>query len=329
MSEYTYRQPLLTKKGRLAEPGWTPEDVFAYNKEYLPFAARRREWEFCQVSDERYAFRVSYGHGPGAGRAEAVLVDFETGEKIRSGKLKLFPGDGMDLDFAPGEPHTVKYEDDKLLLSMDFDGFRRRIVVRSDRFDAEVIAPEYGDAMVTALPFAHRPDFLYQYRRICPDLSGHIHMHKLDYPLDQGAFMVLSGGRGILPLRTRRIWAAGCTQVEGRRIAVNLGEDNGPDNVPTENALFLDGQADKLGRVSFKFDHAKLNGTWRMRDAAHRITLEFRPRHMDEDKLNLAFGQILRRRLYGLASGRIRVSEEEEHALTDMPFFVEYVDERW
>ena len=51
--------------------------------------------------------------------------------------------------------------------------------------------------------------------------------------------------------------------------------------------------------------------------------------NMDEDKLNLAFGQILRRRLYGLASGRVRVSEEEEHALTDMPFFVEYADERW
>ena len=329
MPEYVYRQPLLTKKGRLAESGWTSEDVFAYNKENLPLAARRREWEFCQVINPRYAFRVSYGHGPGAGRAEAVLVDFETGEKVRSGKLHLFPGDGMDLDFAPGEPHTVKYEDEKLLLSMDFDGERRRIVVRSDRFDAEVLAPEYGDAMVTALPFAHRPFFLYQYRRIFQRLSGHIHMHKLDYPLDEGSFMVLTGARGILPIRSRRIWAAGAVEIGERSLSVNLGEDNGPDNVPTENALFVDGQADKLGRVSFRFDHGKTDSVWRIRDGAHRIELVFRPDHADEDKLNLVAGQVLRRRLYGKASGTVKLSSGEQLELTDMPFFAEYADERW
>ena len=147
MGEYVYRQPLLTRKGKLATPGWTPEDLFIYNKENMPFSSRRREWEFYQVSDPRFAFRIGYGHGPGAGRAEAVLTDFETGEKVRTGKLTLLPGDSMDLDFAPGEPHGVKYEDDKLLLSLGFDGETRRVVVRSDRFDAQFTVRDAGDAM--------------------------------------------------------------------------------------------------------------------------------------------------------------------------------------
>lgn len=329
MSEYLYRQPLLTRKGRLAEPGWAPEDVFAYNKEYLPFAVRRREWEFYQLTDPSFAFRVSYGHGPGAGRAEAVLVDFETGEKVRSGKLRLFPGDGMDLDFAPGEPHTVKYEDDKLLLSLDFDGQRRRIVVRSDRFDAELTAPETGDAMVTALPFAHRPDLLYQMKRAYPRVSGHLHMHKLDYPLDRGAFMVLSSGRGVLPFRSRRIWAAGAWELDGATLAVNLGEDNGPEDVPTENALFFNGQVQKLGRVNFKFDHGKPDSVWRMTDAAHRIRLEFRPDGTELDKVNLGTAQIQRHRLFGRVNGTVKLSDEEEIPLADRHFFIEYADERW
>ena len=328
MPEYVYRQPLLTKKGKLAEPGWTPEDIFSYNKERLPFAARRREWESYQITDPRFAFRVSYGHGPGAGRAEAVLVDFETGEKVRSGKLKLLPGDGMDLDFAPGEPHTVKYEDDKLLLSVDFDGERRRIVVRSDRFDAEITAPETGDAMVTALPFAHR-EFLYQMKRLYPDPKGHLHMHKLDYPLDRGAFMALSAGRGVLPFRSRRIWAAGAWETEQGTVAINLGEDNGPDSEPTENALFINGELRKLGRVNFKFDQVKLDSVWRMTDVNHRIRLEFRSIFDDEEKIRPGLADIRRRRLYGKLSGTVRVSDEEEIALEDRHFFVEYADERW
>lgn len=329
MPEYVYRQPLLTKKGRLAEPGWTPEDIFSYNKERLPFAARRREWESYLVTDPRFAFRVSYGHGPGAGRAEAVLVDFETGEKVRSGKLKLLPGDGMDLDFSPGEPHTVKYEDDRLLLSLDCDGERRRIVVRSDRFDAEITVPETGDAMVTALPFAHRPDFLYQMKRISPVQGGHLHMHKLDYPLDQGAFTALSSGRGLLPFRSRRIWAAGAWETEAGALAVNLGEDNGPDDEPTENALFVGGELRKLGRVNFKFDHGKLDSVWRMSDVNRRLRLEFRPVYTDTEKLRFGLAQIVRHRLFGKLSGTVRLSEEEELALEDRHFFVEYADERW
>ena len=329
MSEYVYRQPLFTKKGRLKEPGWTPEDIFAYNKERLPFASRRREWEFYQVTGSRFAFRVSYGHGPGAGRAEAVLVDFETGEKVRSGRLRMLPGDGMDLDFAPGEPHTVKYEDDKLLLSLGFDGERRRVVVRSDRFDAEIIAPETGDAIVTALPLAKRTYFLYQMRRVYTDLGDHLHMHKLDYPMDEGTFMVLSSGRGVLPFRSRRIWAAGAWETESGTLGVSLGEDNGPDDAPTENALFFNGEIQKLGRVNFKFDHGKLDSTWRMTDMNRRIRLEFRPVTEDTDKLNLGVAQIQRHRLYGRLSGTVRLSDEEELRLEDRTFFVEYADDRW
>ena len=141
--------------------------------------------------------------------------------------------------------------------------------------------------------------------------------------------MVLTGARGVLPIRSRRSWAAGAMELGDGCLTVNLGEDNGPDNVPTENALFLDGQADKLGRVSFKFDHGKPDGIWRIRDGAHRIALEFRPDHADEDKLNLVAGQIYRRRLYGRAGGRVKLSSGQELELTDMPFFAEYADDRW
>ncbi len=328
MGEYVYRQPLLTRKGKLATPGWSPEDIFTYNKENLAFPFRRREWEFYQISDPRFAFRVSYAHGPGAGRAEAVLVDFETGEKVRSGKLQTFPGDGIDLDFAPGEPHGVKYEDKSLLLSFGCDEERRRVVVRSDRFDAEIIAPETGDAMVTAFPFERR-QFLYQFKKIYPRLQGHIHMHKLDYPLDEGAVMVLSSGRGVMPYRTRRIWGAGAISTPKGWLAVNIGEDYGPEDVSTENALFVDGCLDKLGRVYFKYDHENLLHTWRLSDGGRRLGLEFSPVYEDVDKVNFLAAEIKRHRLFGRINGLLKLSDDTEITVEDQHFFIELADDRW
>ena len=55
MASYYDRQPLLTQKGRLSDPGWAGEDIYAYNKEYLRPALRRREWEFYQVTNESFA----------------------------------------------------------------------------------------------------------------------------------------------------------------------------------------------------------------------------------------------------------------------------------
>ena len=329
MGEYVYRQPLLTRKGKLATPGWTPEDLFIYNKENMPFASRRREWEFYQVSDQRFAFRIGYGHGPGAGRAEAVLTDFETGEKVRTGKLTLFPGDSMDLDFAPGEPHGVKYEDDKLLLSLGYDGEIRRVVVRSDRFDAQFTVRDVGDAMVTALPLDRWGRFLYQYRKIFPAVDGHLHMHKLDYALDEGTMMVYSGCRGLLPYRSTRIWCAGSLRDGEDRITVNLGEDYGPEDASTENAVFVNDAAEKLGKVYFKFHKDSVSDAWRISDGGRRLELIFQPVYEDVDKVNFLAAEIKRRRLFGRANGRVRLSDGREIPVEDRHFFVELAEDRW
>ena len=328
MAEFELRRPLLTRKGRLAAPGWSPEDIFTYNKEDMPFASRRREWEFYQISNPRFAFRMSVAHGPGAGRAEAVLTDFETGEKVHSGKLKLFPGDSMDLDFAPGEPHGVKYEDDKLLLSMGYDGQTRRIVVRSDRFDAQFTVPDTGDAMVTAVPLDRWKRFLYQYKKVFPAVSGYLHMHKLDYALD-GTMMVYAGSRGLLPYSTRRVWCAGTVDDAENAVAVNLGEDYGPDDAATENAFFVGDRAQKLGKVYFKHHKDDLTAPWRISDGGRRLELIFRPEHEELDKVNFLAAEVRRHRLFGRANGRLRLSDDREVTVEDAWFFVELADDRW
>ena len=322
------RVPLLTQKGRLSDPCWAADDIFIYNKENMRIPARRQEWEFYQAFNERFAFWVYYGHGPGGGRAEAVLEDFETGERTRSGKRMLLCGDTFDLDFSPGEPHTVKYEDDALFLSLGFDGETRRVLVRSDRLDAEFLCPDGGDAMVTAVPFSHRTTFLYQVKKIFPSFSGHVHMHKLDYPVDGETVMVYAGGRGSLPYRTTRIWAAAGARTEAGMLTLNLGEDNGPEGAPTENALFLDGVMQKLGKVYFRFREDDLKKRWKISDGGKKLRLEFSPDNDSYERLNYLAADLRRHRLYGRLNGTVRTDAGEEIVLSQAPCFIEHIDDR-
>ena len=328
MTETTQRTPLLTHKGRLSDPCWAVDDVFIYNKENTRLGFRLHEWEFYQAFNSRFAFHVYYGHGPGWGCAEAVLVDFETGERTRSGKRQLFCGDTFDLDFSAGEPHTVKYEDDALFLSSGFDGQTRRILVRSDRLDAEFICPDGGEAIVTAVPFSRRTTFLYQVKKVFPSFEGHVHMHKLDYPVDGETVMSYSSGRGVLPYRTVRIWASAGTKTDVGYLSLNLGEDHGPQGAPTENALFVDGVMQKLGKVYFKFKEDDLKKRWRISDGSKRLSLEFSPDFDSFERTNYLAAETRCHRLYGRLSGTVRLDGGAEVSLPGIPCFIEHSDER-
>ena len=328
MDEIAPREPLLTPKGRLADPCWAVDDIFAYNKERIRYASRRQEWEFYQAFNDRFAFQVYYGHGPGGGKAEAVLVDFETGERVRSGKRLLFCGDTFDLDYSPGEPHASKYEDETLFLSIGYDGAAHRVLVRSDRLDAEFVCPNNGEAVVTAAPFSRRTNFLYQYKKIFPSFTGHVHMHKLDYPVNDDTVMLFQSARGVLPYQTSRIWAAAGVPTEEGFLALNLGEDYGPEGAPTENALFLDGVMEKLGKVYFKFKPDSLTRRWHISDGSRRIHLEFSPEYDNYQRTNYLAIDIRRHQLFGRLNGTVRLSDDREVRLSDSPCFVEQADER-
>ncbi len=327
--EYTgKRQRLLTRKGRLRHPGWAAADTFEYNKESIRHPSRRKEWERYLLFNSRYAFQVTYGNAGWAGLAGVTLVDFATGERFSSGKRKLFPGDTLDLDFSGGQPHSLKYEDDDLFLSISFDGEVRRILVRSDRFDADLSCHDAGDAMVTVTPFALRSQFCYRYKKVFRDLAGHLYMHNVNQRLDGETFLLLDSVRGVLPYRNGWIWAAGARETDRGVLALNLGTGFGSEDAPSENAIFLDGKMQKLGRVFFKFSPEDYMRPWRISDAAHRIHLTFRPAFEDRSDRNYLLVHDRRRQLFGKLSGTVRLQSGETIRLDELPFFVEHAVNR-
>ena len=181
---------------------------------------------------------------------------------------------------------------------------------------------------MTAAPFSRRTSFLYQFKKIFPSFTGHVHMHKLDYPVDVGTVMSYSSGRGVLPYLSTRIWAAAGAPTEAGYLWLNLGEDYGPDGAPTENAVFLDGVMEKLGKVYFKFKPNDLMRRWHISDGGRRLHLEFTPEYDDRERINYLAADLRRHRLYGRLNGTVKLSGDREVQLTNAPCFIEHADDR-
>ncbi len=319
------RPRLLNRKGRLAHTGWDTEAIYEYNKERIRRPSRRKEWEFYQLSNSRFTFQVVYGHTGYAGLVSATLVDFATGERFTSGKPRLFPGDSLDLDFSAGEPHALKYEDDDLFLSVSFDGQTRRIVVRSERFDADISCHDEGDAVVTVVPFGLRSQFFYGCKKVFRDLAGHLQMHNGVQVLDGETFLLLNSGRGVLPYRTLWLWASGAAETGQGVLALNFGAGPGREDSPTENAVFLDGRIHKLGRVNFQFDPGDPLHPWHISDSARRVRLTFRPDFDNYTHANRLLFRFQSHQVFGRLSGTVELDDGERLRLDDVPFFCQHI----
>ena len=330
LQEDPRRRPrLLSRKGRLRHPGWETADLYEYNKENLRFPARRKEWELYQMSNDRFAFSVTYGHAAYMSLVDVTLVDFATGERISSGQRRFFPGDSLDLDFSGGQPHSLKYEDKDLFLSISFDGEIRRILVRSAEFEADLSCRDVGDAIVTAVPFDFPGQFAYNYKKVFPELSGHLTMHNVPRKLDDDTFLMLYSGRGIWPYRYTTIWASGAQETEDGVLALNLSGDYGGEDAPTENALFLNGTLEKLEGVRFRFSSENYLKPWHITDRNHRLRLTFRPTYDDYTSVNWLLVHNTRHQLYGHLSGIVELADGTVREIRDMVFFCRHEINRW
>ncbi len=327
--ETTERMPLLDKKGALTRPSWAVTDVFEYNKDRLRRPARRKEWEFYQLSDPRFTLQLTYGHAVYVGMAGATLLDRETGRRLNAGPVKLLPGDAFDLDFSAGEPHSFKYEDGAFLLSVGFDGEVRRLRCVSADLDVDLACRDEGDAIVTAVPFARRGQFYYNYKKNFSEVRGRVIVDGLAYPLEEDAFLLLDSGRGVWPYRHHWVWGNGTARVDGHVLGLNIGWGFGNTSRGTENALFWDGKIQKLGRVREEADFEDFMQSERFYSEDGRLELAFTPVFDNFTEHNWLAVHNRCHQVFGTLSGRVTLDDGTPVAVEGMRFFCEHAQNRW
>ena len=323
----TARMPLLDRKGRVLRSSWAAEDLFIYNKEAVAFGGVK-EWEYYQLFDERFVFRLLYGHSRFVGLARGEFWDRESGRHFVTGPVKFFPGDSYDLDFSAEDPHHLYVEEENFLLSLDYDGRYRRLRCRGGAFDVELMLPKNGCALSTANPFRRRRQFYCGFRRIFPELRGRVTLNGQDYPLGERSFAVAESGRGLLPRRLSRVCGVGCGEVGGRRVAILMGWGFGYATAGTENALFVDGELIKLNRIREKRAGESFLERSRFSTGEGRLVLDYDPEEDHYVRKKFPMLDLDSHRTVGTVSGRILLPEEEL-TVTELPFLCEHSHFNW
>lgn len=331
---------LLDGAGRLVEPGWATSEVRRYDRNAVRAGKWRiKEWDYYCALTESHALALTIADNGYLGFLGLSWIDLAKGTAVNHGALRPLPmgrmampqsADGGRIAQAFGGVHIAfEARDGERLLTFDapqFDGGR-------GLSGAITLTQPDDDRMVIATPFVGAPRAFYYNQKInCMPASGEAVLggERIAFT-PEAAFAGLDWGRGVWTYDNTWYWASASGLHEGRRFGLNLGCGFGDTSAASENMLFLDGKAHKLGEVRFGLpETGPLDGApWRFTDDAGRLDLIFDPVVDRHDKVNLGLFSTNQHQVFGRYAGRAVLDDGTELEIAGLTGFAEKVRNRW
>lgn len=267
---------------------------------------------------------------------DGVLVRFEnTGDGERT---LLFAWTGFGASRAPKRPRSsccapLPPEDGKAIGAPD------PMIAEGVGLEGEITLRPIpgGDSMVIATPFKEsKRAFYYNQKVNCQEAEGVVRLGRRELRFEKGSsFGVLDWGRGVWPYANTWLWgsASGLAEVSGSgsplRFGFNIGYGFGDTSAASENMVFVEGKAHKLGRLSIELDEKDFLKPWRARSEDGRFDLRLDPvldRHSDANLLLIASNQ---HQVFGRWSGTVLLEDGRKVEVRNLLGFCEKVRNRW
>ena len=220
---------------------------------------------------------------------------------------------GWGLQVAPSSVHGTTVwtrGENRLEIAAIARGWRATLALKLDgkwlRGSAEI---EQGEGLALVFPLA--PKRL-AYTHKDAGMLAELHMKFDDQPLPRQGLATLDWTRSAALRTTRWNWASCATRLkDGRRLGLNLSAHVYDDaaGASTENALWLDGQLQPLGGVTFALPASPASEVWHVQGP--EVELAFSPLGARRQNLNLG---IIRSRFvqpFGHFAGTIRLPSGE------------------
>lgn len=330
--------PLLTERGTLAQKGYSTEAVLTYNREQIRVAPWRiKEWDFYQVSNEAYCLQLTIGHVSYAGEVSFRFFEFESGRRYDFSKMLLLPFNRLKMPRSADHGDLTYQSKDLLMQFQVFEGGRRLICRTSGRqhpeIDVEIhLSQPDRTSIAMATPFDEDERFFYYNHKInCMPAEGHVRIDGQSYAFTpDSAFGLLDWGRGVWPFRHEWFWGNGSGYIDGKRFGFNIGYGFGNTSAATENILFYDGTAHKLGHVFF--DLAGSGGYMakkRFTSDDGRFDMEFTPIYDRYTETKVLFVDTHCHQIFGRFTGQAVLDDGRVLEVKDLVAFAEHAVNRW
>ena len=315
--------PLLTSDGTLAQAGWATTPLLTYHRSMVRATRMRiKEWDYYLVSDDEYALALTISDLGYAALVSVGLIDLVRKTANTQSTMGIMPLGRVGLP-SQSDSGLTAFQDNRTNMYFAVESGMRHLVVEFGDFQdgrplrAEIVLDEEPrDSMVIATPWAEDPLAFYYNRKIVGMRAwGGYRRGALFHEFSRNdSFGLLDWGRGVWTYENTWYWAAAQGRQGGHVVGLNLGYGFGNTRAASENMVFVDGVAHKLGRVDFGIPvgekgYAYLS-PWHMTDDEGRLNLAFEPQIDRTDDIDLA-GVIVSRQhqVFGTFSGTVLLDD--------------------
>ncbi len=334
--------PLLNGQGNLVEPGYATGLLKTYDRKAIKAPKWRiKEWDYYLITNDRFGVALTIDDNGYMGLLSASVLDFEACTETTVSPMFWLPmgKTGFPSSSASGDvKKTLKNAEG----SFEHTKEGRRLRFRIDPFrDGKpftcdiLLTNEPKESMTIATPFQKRGHFYYNQKIIGMRAEGFFAIGDERTELDpKHTFGLLDWGRGVWTYKNTWYWSAAQGEIDGHVFGFNLGYGFGDTSAASENMLFYDGIAHKLGRVDFGIPK-KSDGTddllsqWHFTDDAGRLDLIFTPLFDRASDTNVLVIRSDQHQVFGRFSGTVRLDDGHEIRITDLLGFAEKVFNKW
>ena len=334
--------PLLNETGDLCEPGYATKLLKTYDRSAIKAGKLRiKEWDYYLITNDRWGVALTIDDNGYMGLLSASVLDFEKCTETTVSPMFWLPmgKTGFPASSVIGDVRkTLKNASGSFEHTKE--GRRLRFSIDTFRdgkpFSCDILLQdEPQDSMVIATPFEKRGHFYYNQKIIGMRAKGFFSVGAERTKLDPDTtFGLLDWGRGVWTYKNTWYWSAAQGEIGGHRFGFNLGYGFGDTSAASENMLFYDGAAHKLGRVDFGIPK-KPDGTddllssWHFTDDAERVDLVFTPildRASKTDVLVICSDQ---HQVFGRFTGTVKLDDGKEIKIQKLLGFAEKVFNKW
>jgi hypothetical protein len=312
--KFTEQQPLLDENGRLKEAGYATSEVLGYDRNKIAASKWRiKEWDYYCCMTESFAFTFTIADLGYLGLITVDYLDFRTKKEIKKSKTRLFPFGSLGLP-GSADDGDVEYEENGFFMRFSHHEDHRRIEVNIEDFSKSnpltvdlKLYKKDDDRMVIATPWKKKPKAFYYNQKInCQPTEGMVAIGKAQFRYDPAKhFSVLDWGRGVWPYKNTWYWGSLSGLIDKKRFGFNIGTGFGDTSQATENMIFYDGKAHKIGPVSFELDHDDVMKPWRFHAEDGRFDCTMTPLFDRQDDLNLMVVKNLGHQVFGRFHGTV------------------------
>lgn len=338
--EITREIPLLDASGNLTEPGYAKKLLPIYRRADIKAPKTRiKEWDYYLVNNGRFALALTVDDNGYMGLDSISLLDFTEGWEITKSPMSFMPLGKLRMPETSrqgdvrhgGKHHSISFENDgsgKRILTARMDDFgpEGALLASIELFD------EPEESMVICTPFDKPGHFYFNQKINCMRAKGAVTYGARRYEFDPAdSFGVLDWGRGVWTYHNTWYWGSASYTVNGVPFGWNIGYGFGNCSAASENMLFYDGKAHKIGNVRFNIpgNERDFLSPWTFTSDDGRFEMDFTPVLDRAACTDVKLIKSDQHQVFGTFKGRAVLDNGTIIEVENFPGFAEKVENKW